>query len=458
MIKALSNAAVRLTTRSNHSGGRSLVILCLTLLQPGMLLAADKLLAFPGAEGFGRHSQGGRGGQVLFVTSLADYIPGEQDPIPGSLRLACLTKGPRTILFRTSGTIALKTTLTISEPFLTIAGQSAPGDGICLRDEGITITAHDVIVQYLRVRPGDLPGPAAKASGKTYAPDAISLGTPAHNVIIDHCSASWSIDECLSVSGAGITDVTVQWCLISEALDDSFHPKGPHGYGSLLRTNGNLSFHHNLYAHHRSRSPRPGTYGDGSILLDFRNNVVFNSTGYSAADPVRMNYVGNYIKRDRGGAFNVGGDTTNIYVDGNLLVDAAGQPKSGAEIVRHLTADHRAAKPYHAPPIFSTSAETAYKQVLISCGATLPKRDPVDQRVIQDVRDGTGNLINSQQQVGGWPALQTGGAIADRDHDGLPDDWEENHGLGPDSPANAQKVTADGYTHLEHWLHSLSRP
>ena len=287
-----------------------IVILSLLAVSPSLLAKDQPTLAFPSAEGFGAHAKGGRGGAVLFVKNL-------NDSGPGSLREAVEQKGPRTILFNVSGTIELESSLVISEPLITIAGQSAPGGGICLKNYGLSIKTSDVIVRYLRVRPGDEPGPAYKAKGKGFSPDAISISSGSRDVIIDHCSAGWAIDECLSVSGKGITKVTVQWCLISESLNDSFHPKGQHGYGSLLRTNGDVTFHHNIYAHHKSRSPRPGTYGEGSILLDFRNNVIYDSVGYSAADPVRMNYIGNYIRSSRGYAFHVGGDETLLYVEGN---------------------------------------------------------------------------------------------------------------------------------------------
>ncbi len=432
---------------------RSFVVI--TCLFAGRLFAADQL-AFPGAEGFGRHSLGGRGGQVLFVTNLGDYIPEKEDILPGSFRAACCAKGSRTIIFRTSGTIPLKTALIIEEPFLTIAGQSAPGDGICLKDHGVSIATHDVVIQYLRVRPGDEPGPAYKARGEVFAPDGINVASPSRDVVIDHCSVSWSVDECLSVSGADITNVTIQWCLISESLDSSFHPKGPHGFGSLLRCNGDVSMHHNLYAHHRSRSPRPGTYGDGSILLDFRNNVIFNSTGYSAADPVRMNYVANYIKRDRGGAFNIGGVTTRIFAEGNQLVNQEGSTMRGVAIIRNGAGENVMKSAFPAPAVLQESAESAYESVLTSSGALLPKRDAVDRRVVRHVRTGQGDLIDSQREVGGWPELGKGKLANDRDRDGVPDRWEVENGMDPDSSEDANDLTAGGYTHLEAWLHSLT--
>jgi pectate lyase len=412
------------------------------------VLGAEKPVAraFPEAEGFGAQTPGGRGGKVLLVTNLEDYVPKKEPVVPGSFRAACAAKGPRIVVFRVSGTIPLKAHLSISEPFLTIAGQTAPGGGVCLKNYGLWIVAHDVIVRHLRVRPGDDMGPVMKQQGKSFETDAISIGSPARNVIVDHCSASWANDEVLSVSGAGITNVTVQWCIISESLNSSFHHKGPHGYGSLLRTNGDVSFHHNLYAHHTSRSPRPGTYGEGSILLDFRNNVIYDSVGYSAADPVRMNYVGNYIKRARSRAFRVGGDTTKLFEEGNVL-------QGRGELIANLRPVNKVEAAYPVAPVATDSAEKSFERVLATSGATLPKRDGVDQRVVKQVIDGTGDLIDTQGRVGGWPALASASPPKDADEDGMPDDWERSVGLDPVDPADsAGDMDGDGYTNVEEWI------
>jgi pectate lyase len=427
--------------------------LLLTSVAPA--LAAP--LAFPGAEGFGAGTPGGRGGQVLLVTNLQDYRPGSKSPIPGSLRAACEAKGPRIVVFRVSGTIPLDGPLAIREPFITIAGQSAPGDGICLKNYGMSIGAHDVIVRHLRVRPGDELGPMFRQQGKSFEPDGISVSTPSQNVIIDHCSVSWAIDECLSVSGAGITEVTAQWCIVSEALHDSFHAKGPHGYGSLLRANGNLSFHHNLYAHNSSRSPRPGTYGAGSVLLDFRNNVIHDTMGYSAADPVRMNYVGNYIQRPRKYIFQVGGKTTQIFAAGNLLADGGARNNDQWELITNEADENKVAQPYPVAPVKTQTAQQALEAVIAGVGATLPHRDAVDARVIGQLKDGKGGLINSQKEVGGWPELKQSAAPADADQDGMPDAWETQHGL---DSQNAQDAAldrdGDGYTNIEEYLNGTN--
>src|SRR5699024_5250876 len=246
-------------------------------------------LAFPGAEGFGAYAEGGRGGRVLHVTNL-------NDEGKGSLRWAVEQEGPRIVVFDVSGTITLDDDLSIDDPYITIAGQTAPGDGIALRDGLFEIETHDVVIRYLRVRLGD------QGDGG----DAISVQS-GHDIIVDHCSASWSTDEALSASAAepDLTNITVQWCFITEALNAESH-----GYGSLIRGTGGArySFHHNLYAHTRGRNPRPGNYDRNyheedqeRLWLDFRNNVIYNwggsYAGYNADSKsvTRMNYVGNFL-------------------------------------------------------------------------------------------------------------------------------------------------------------------
>ena len=434
-------------------------IVAVAVLAAGLAAsAAEKLAAFPGAEGFGMYARGGRGGKVLLVTNLGDYVPGREKAIPGSLRAACEAKGPRIVAFRVSGTIPLKGTLSIREPFLTLAGQSAPGGGICLKNHQTVVQTHDVVIRHLRFRPGDEPAAEFRKRGRGFAPDALSIAgssrQPVRDIILDHCSTSWAIDEVLSVSGAGITNVTVQWCIISESLNRSSHQKGAHGYGSLLRCNGNVTFHHNIYAHHRSRSPRPGTYGEGSILLDFRNNLVYNSVGYSAADPVRMNYVGNYIKRPtRRHAFSIGGPATRMYVHANFMAGAGERNKDDWRLIAGAKPHNRMTEPFPVAAVATDSAAKAYERLLASCGATLPARDAVDARIAEEIKTGKGRIINSQKDVGGWPELESTPAPKDADRDGMPDAWETTHGLDPSDPSDAARDTdGDGYTNIEEWL------
>jgi len=448
-----------------------------------VVFADETQLAFPTAEGFGAYSRGGRGGKVYIVTTLADYHPGigprgpikrnatgevilparpaikPEKEIPGSLRSAIDAEGPRTIVFQTSGTIALKAPLIIRNPFITIAGQSAPGGGICLQDYGIVIhNTHDVVVRYLRIRPGDK---------SRIEQDAICI-VRAQNAIVDHCSTSWSIDENLSVSGVGTTATTVQWCIISESLRNSWHQKGPHGMGSLIRTNGRVSFLHNLYAHNNSRNPRPGTYGEpsASIHLDFRNNVIYNwgiLPGYTSADAAIINYIGNYLKvgpsieKNSRVAFIIGGKTTYIFPQGNVLVDGDVVIKDDWALIAHAENINKLKEPFPVVATHTDTAEIAYQKVLAQSGATLPRRDPVDRRVIKDVKNCTGKIIDSQTEVGAWPTLAPGTAPLDSDKDGIPDSWEIAHLLDPKNPAD-QKLDNDndGYTNLEQYLNNIA--
>ncbi|RPJ56454.1 MAG: pectate lyase [Acidobacteria bacterium] len=414
----------------------------------------DQVPASPHAEGHGRYARGGRAGAVVFVTNL-------DDSGPGSLREAVRQSGPRTVVFRVSGIIQLESPLTITESFLTVAGETAPGDGICLRRSGIGIEgASDVIIRHLRVRPGD--------EVKTEQ-DALNITRGSRNILIDHVSASWSNDEVLSVSGPGIDNVTVQWCLISESLNRSHHSKGAHGYGSLIRTDGKVSFHHNIYAHNSSRNPRPGTYGNKpGLLFDFRNNVIYNwgsRAGYTAEDPARINYVANYLKPGPSSqtpkvAFSVGGATTRLFVADNVL-EGTGDLADPWQIVRlekELRRDQVVAeKAFDTALVLTQPAREACRSVLKGAGAVLPRRDPVDNRIIHEIEAGQGRIIDSQKEVGGWPAYKTGPVPVDKDNDGLPDAWEELHGLDPDNPSDhAADRDKDGYTNLEEYLQELT--
>jgi len=429
----------------------------------------SQILAFPSAEGFGAYSKGGRNGQVLFVTNLNDYNPENEEPIIGSLRWACDTYGPRTVIFKVSGLIELKTWLTIFNPFITIAGQSSPGDGICLKNFGLNITTHDVIVRYLRCRPGDEMGKDKEGGFET---DAISISEFSENVIIDHCSASWSIDETLSVfsrePGNPPLSVTIQWCIISESLNDSYHPNGPHGYGSLIRFTGNASFHHNLYAHHFSRNPHVDTYL-GDMTLDFRNNVIYNywNPGNTMFDPINMNYVANYIKP--------GIDTKNLDIAIYLVAESSTEDSLLGQNVRRIYPEgnilegkdyinqwdmfykvydrNKMSEPFEVEIVYTHPADEAYNLVLENAGAILPKRDDIDLRIVNDVKNGTGKIIDTQSQVGGWPNYKSAIAPIDDDNDGLPDVWEIKHGL--DSANNLDNNLdndKDGYTNIEEWL------
>jgi pectate lyase len=441
----------------------------------------NKIPAFPGAEGFGAFATGGRGGEVYLVTTLEDYHPGQgprdavirintgetilpalsaivrQKPISGSLRAAIEAEGPRIVIFQISGTIVLKAPLRIENPNITIAGQTAPGDGICLKNYGIQIwDTHEVVIRYLRVRPGDLTRESI---------DAINISR-SENVIIDHCSTSWGIDENLSVSAAKTSNVTVQWCIISESLHESWHRKGPHGMGSLIRTDGDVTFHHNLYAHNNARNPRPGTYGDPpGLRLDFRNNVIYNwgdISGYSAEDPATINYIGNYIKpgpsvkRRRDIAFYIGGESTKIYSEANILENDGNCSFDNWAMIARANPINKLSSPFIVNNIKTEPTKEAYKRVLTQSGASLPTRDNIDERIIKDVMQSTGAIIDSQKDVGGWPSLFSDKPPMDSDKDGMPDAWEIEKKLNPNVPIDKNDdYDGDGYSNLEEYLNDL---
>lgn len=419
---------------------------------------AQKIKAFPEAEGFGAYAVGGRGGALFWVTTLEDYGK-DETPIQGSLRAAIEAEGPRMVLFKVGGIIELKAPLVVRNPYLTLAGQIAPWHGICLKNYGLQIReTHDVVIRYLRVRPGD-------EMGKEL--DAISV-YKSQNVILDHCSASWGTDETLSVTGAGTDRVTVQWCLIAESLNQSVHEKGAHGYGSLIRTDGRVSFHHNLYAHHTTRVPRPGTYGDQSGILDFRYNVIYNwrgMAGYSRADSVKMNLVGNYYKpgpstTGKDHIFQIGGQTTLLYASDNILEGVEQGWDDWALIAGRGwwhwlfgLGDYKLADPLPVAPIRKEKTKEMYHDVLRFAGVSLQMRDAVDRRIMAEVEKGEGQIINSQKDVGGWPTYDSGRFLYDTDGDGMPDRWEILHKLDhKDGDDHAKDADGDGYTNLEEFL------
>lgn len=413
-------------------------------------------LAFPGAEGAGRFAQGGRGGQVVFVTNL-------EDSGPGSLRAAIETKGPRTILFRVSGTIKLAKPLVIREGRVTLAGQSAPGDGITLRDHRLEVAADDVVIRYIRSRLGD--------ESKTES-DAVWIGR-GRRIILDHVSASWSVDETLSASArytdpdAGFYDLTVQWSIISESLTHSLHAKGEHGYGSLIRggRGSRISFHHNLWASHAARMPRPGNYDGPEVdplgpVFDFRSNVFYNwggdRSGYNAdkATLARYNFVDNaYVAGPQSGkpiAFHESNVLAKAYFAGNSMNGAI--PADPWSLVTGVSPEgYRLAAPVDVAPVAPDPAAHAYQRVLARAGAS-KARDAVDARVVAGVRDRNGVQIDSQRDVGGWPVLKSVPAPRDSDEDGMPDAWERKRGLDPKVNDGNDDRDRDGFTNLEEWL------
>ncbi len=435
--------------------------------------------AFPGAAGGGKYTTGGRGGVVLFVDNL-------NDKGQGSLRKAVEARGARTILFRVSGTIELEKPIYIKNDSITIAGQSAPGDGICLKNYGIEVEASQVILRYLRVRPGDSSG------GEQ---DAIS-GIRQHDIIIDHCSFSWSNDE--TASFYDNTDFTLQWCIISESLNKSAHHKGEHGYGGIWGGN-NASFHHNLISDHTSRNPRfcgsRYTNDPEREKTDFRNNVIYNWGNNSVYGGEEGNYniAGNYYKPGPATSrssyrrlleltlnfFDERYNTVPLgpgkfYIKGNML---EGHPDvsrdnwkfgvQGSGVTPTLKNNARLKCPVQVTKIKKQSAFAACRDVLHEAGASL-RRDSVDLRIIEETwtgvekygesfRGGGKGIIDSPAAVGGWPLLASLPPPTDNDNDGMADDWEISRKLDPADPHDHKIYTLSReFTNLEVYLNSLT--
>ncbi len=435
-------------------------------------------LAFPGAEGYGRYAVGGRGGKVIEVTNL-------NDDGPGSLRDAVNQEiGPRTIVFNVSGNIKLASRLVVNQPYITIAGQTSPGEGITVTRAPIGLTGNDGVIRFLKVRIG---------GGKTF--DGMGL-TGADYSIIDHCSISWTIDE--SFSSRGAHHITLQRTLISEALNVAGHDKYEagkmHGYAATI--GGDIgSFHHNLLAHNEGRnwSIGGGLSGDGFYTgrLDIRNNVVYN-WGKRATDggANEVNFVNNYYKPGASTkifvALNaqhegVGKGMQRYFFDGNVMpgyFDEKTQDKgrkmtiTNKEMVEYETFVN---KPFFDSFVATQSANGAYKNVLSDVGANQPFFDKHDNRIIEETKKGTftfkgsksgyGGMIDNEEDAGGWPNFpsETRPADWDTDHDGLPNWWEKAFGLNENSPAgdfsDANSDTdKDGFTQLDNYLDWLAQP
>ncbi len=425
--------------------------------------AYEQALAFPGADGFGKDATGGRGGKVVYVTNL-------NNSGPGSLREAVEMEDPRIVVFSVSGNIDLKSPLKINDGDITIAGQSAPGDGICVRYYPVTVSADNVIIRYMRFRMGDT---------KKVQDDALS-GRHIRNVIIDHCSISWGTDE--TATFYWVQDFTMQWCIISESLNNSVHEKGEHGYGGIW---GGIraSFHHNLFAHHKSRTPRfsgsNSTSNSEEQITYFRNNVVYNwmtNDTYGGEDG-RFNLVNSYYKpgpatepskRDR--ILNPYKPFGKFYVKGNMIKGAPEITQNnwdgGVQCEDGVCPDSiRQQQPFNYEMKYTESAEDAFEQVLARSGASL-HRDAVDQRIVAEVRNGVATyegsktkkpgIIDSQKNVGGWPKLEAAPAPSDSDRDGIPDQWEEKHNLNSGNASDAAAYELDkNYTNIEVYLNSL---
>ncbi len=405
-----------------------------------------QLPAFPGAEGGGMFTTGGRGADVYEVTTLADSGP-------GSLREA-VSRSNTTVVFRVGGTIHLQSPLQITGSNLTIAGQTAPGEGITVSDYTTSFQADNVIVRYMRFRLGD-----------RYPSEDDAFGGRYHkNIIIDHSSFSWSVDEVLSMYENENT--TLQWSIVSESMLMTTHEKGRHGYGGIWGGK-NASFHHNLIAHNASRNPRfPGM--SPNDRTDFYNNVIYNWGFFSAygGEQGQFNLRDNYYKygpntyRSVRDQVFVGVSTdTRIFIDGNVMY---GSPEVTADNWQGVgdvaNPDSKLSSPVTMPnPSAPEAAELAYEHVLARAGAILPRRDAIDARVVQDVVKGTGRHINSPKEVGGYLKFtETVSTLADDDHDGMPNEWETANGLNPNEAADRNGIHVSGYTNLEVYMNGLT--
>jgi hypothetical protein len=444
-------------------------------------VSASRVSAFPGAEGFGKFTVGGRYGKVLLVANLNDNGP-------GSFRSAAEAEFPRIIVFSVSGTIHLQNKIKIKGD-VTIAGQSAPGTGICIADQSVLLGGDNIIVRFLRFRMGDKFQKGGMVDGNG-GDDAFG-GLKRKNIIIDHCSLSWSTDEVFSVYAGDST--SIQWNLIAEPLNYSYHFETGdsdyehHGYGAIWG-GVHASFHHNLFAHCNSRTPRfNGIRHTQEENCDFRNNVIYNWGGNNVygGEGGHYNIVGNFYKA---GPSTSKKSRSNLvtpfrrkdipfgkwYVEGNLLEGnemVSRKNQLGVKLNEPMPEDQLNNVLVNTAFDFMSGVtqdpQNAYNEVLSKSGCILPQRDTLDERIVGDVMNGKGKLIDVQgdyphgtdyaQTVNAWPFLLQTSAMADTDEDGMPNDWEEKNGLNPKQNDAMLFQLDKQYTNVEVYLNSLVR-
>jgi len=459
-------------------------------------LPQSTIPAFPGAEGGGKYSFGGRGGKVIVVTNLNDNGP-------GSFRFACEQGGARIVVFNVAGIIKIKSPLIIRAPYITIAGQSAPGDGVCIAGESVWINTHDVVIRFMRFRRGE--------TWVGRRDDAIG-GNPVGNIMIDHVSASWGLDENMSMYRHMYNDstnksaedklptvnITIQNSIFSEALDT-----WNHAFGSTLGGE-NCTFMRNLWANNAGRNPSIGWFG----IFNFVNNVIFNwvhrsvdGGDYRAQYNIINNYfqpgpatpknstVGHRILKPESGRSKLKYRTYGrAYVDGNVMEGfpeiTSNNWNGGVQVEEMQNAGEYQDNmkwnvPLPMPAMTILGAADAKVYVLQNAGAILPKRDPVDARIVEQVKTGTITtnpavqlpttqfkhrrlpidsykigIITDPSQVGGYPTY-AGDAYTDSDNDGLPDGYEKKNKLDPQNGNDAAIITKNGFSNIENFLNGL---
>ena len=435
----------------------------------------DNCPAFPGAEGEGMYTFGGRGGDVCHVTNTSDSGV-------GSLRDCVAGSGARTVVFDTGGIITLNSPLRIDRSNLTLAGQTAPGDGVTIRGYQVDIRGSQTIVRHLRFRAGDIKKKSCPSGSSGFTEDSVTI--QASNVIFDHVSASWGIDENLSAS-ANTHNLTVQYSIIAEGLyqtglyhgdcNSDYNPGGSKGHsmGSLFKPGDggdlNISIHHNLYAHSNNRNPAVGTYEtDQDFDADIRNNLIYNcpSMGYTsgASGRGRVNYIGNFAvwgpSTDDDTLFDPNQDNdVDLYQSDNRIDKIRNRTISGFDWGWSMFGGDysRASSAFSMRTVTTHASTEVIEIVLANAGARPWNRDSADSRIVASVRTNTGSLINSQSEVGGWGAVAAGTPPVDSDRDGMPNDWELNYGTNPDIADNNGDLDSDGYTNLEEYLHWAAR-
>jgi len=419
--------------------------------------------AFPEAEGFGKFTSGGRGGDVYKVTNL-------NDSGPGSFREACGASGARTIVFDVSGNINLNSDIIVTNDNLTIAGQTAPGDGICVKDASFVVQASNVLVRHLRFRLGD--NGYKNASGNIVGSDSEDkdviriLGKPGgtNNVIFDHCSMSWSIDEIVEIYGStnaadGVNDVTFQYCIFSEALYSSHHSSGDNSEGFKMSENSdNVTLYKNLFSSNWEHSIR----SEGGCSFEMINNIVYNmryTTAIATANKFAL--INSYFKKgepfllaeymaDWYSDINYFMSQTEAYANGNISDYAGLIELDGALLPFEQTI------PTIDSGISPDTVTNAISDILDNSGAILPARDAVDNRIINGYNTTTSTIIDTQAEVGGFPTLNSTSPLQDTDNDGMPDSWETANGLDINNPADRNFLNGDGYTNLELYLNGFT--